>query len=292
MTKYKRPAERETAMPQLLDHRIDFEALITVDSANPNGDPMKKGLPRTDGQGRGVISAVCIRRKLRNALAEAGQQILISPPELRGDDLPRRLNVLPDGCDIRSEACRRWYDVRAFGQVFSFRGKRVPGVVGAVSLQPAVSVCPVRVVSTGITCCLPASEHAAMGFKNAVEHGLYILRGSIIPGIAEKNGFTLSDCELLRNALLRFTDFDCSSSRPAGSMEVRRLYWWEHPGKLGVCSPARVFSSVKINPLKTRPLSFRDYSISHKPVPGVTLTIFGDIGRNDTLTAVGATRRG
>ena len=68
-----------------LGHRIDFEALITVDSANPNGDPMKKGLPRTDSSGRGVISAVCIRRKLRNALAELGQPILISPPERPGD---------------------------------------------------------------------------------------------------------------------------------------------------------------------------------------------------------------
>lgn len=72
-----------------LGHRIDFEALITVDSANPNGDPMKKGLPRTDSSGRGVISAVCIRRKLRNALAELGQPILISPPERPGDDLAR-----------------------------------------------------------------------------------------------------------------------------------------------------------------------------------------------------------
>ena len=70
-----------------LGHRIDFEALITVDSANPNGDPMKKGLPRTDSSGRGVISAVCIRRKLRNALAELGQPILISPPERPGGEI-------------------------------------------------------------------------------------------------------------------------------------------------------------------------------------------------------------
>ena len=83
-----------------LGHRIDFEALITVDSANPNGDPMKKGLPRTDSSGRGVISAVCIRRKLRNALAELGQPILISPPERPGDDLARRLSALPGNCDI------------------------------------------------------------------------------------------------------------------------------------------------------------------------------------------------
>lgn len=271
-----------------LGHRIDFEALITVDSANPNGDPMKKGLPRTDSSGRGVISAVCIRRKLRNALAELGQPILISPPEHPGDDLARRLSALPGNCDIPAEACRRWFDVRAFGQVFSSRGMHAPGVKGAVSIQPAVSVCPVKVISTGITCCLPNNGKISMGFKSSVEHGLYILRGSIIPGVAAKNGLTCTDCELLREALLHFPDNDCSSSRPAGSIEVRRLYWWEHPGKLGVCPPAIVFSSVIAEPLRSRPASFADYEITNAEIPGVKLSIF----ENDTLTAVGNSRRG
>lgn len=257
-----------------LGHRIDFEALITVDSANPNGDPMKKGLPRTDSSGRGVISAVCIRRKLRNALAELGQPILISPPERPGDDLARRLSALPGNCDIPAEACRRWFDVRAFGQVFSSRGMHAPGVKGAVSIQPAVSVCPVKVISTGITCCLPNNGKLTMGFKSSVEHGLYILRGSIIPGVAAKNGLTCADCELLREALLHFPDNDCSSSRPAGSIKVRRLYWWEHPGKLGVCPPAIVFSSVIAEPLRSRPASFADYEITNAEIPGVKLSIF------------------
>ena len=276
-------------MPQPLDHRIDFEALISVNNANPNGDPMKKGLPRVDSTGHGVISAVCIRRKLRNAFAELGQPILISPPERPGDDLSRRLMALPKNCNIQAEANRRWFDVRAFGQVFASREIRSPGIRGAVSLQPAVSVCPVKVVSTGITCCLPSSGKVSMGFKSSVEHGLYVLRGSIIPGVAEKNGFTDADCALLQKALLMFPDIDCSSSRPAGSIEVRRLYWWEHPGKLGVCPQNRVFSSIAVTPLINRPMCFEDYSITHTPIPGVKLTVFGE---NDMLTAVGNSRRG
>lgn len=231
---------------------------------------------------------MCIRRKLRNALAELGQPILISPPERPGDDLARRLSALPKNCDIPAEACRRWFDVRAFGQVFSSRGMHAPGVKGAVSIQPAVSVCPVKIISTGITCCLPNNGKISMGFKSSVEHGLYILRGSIIPGVAAKNGLTCADCELLREALLHFPDNDCSSSRPAGSIEVRRLYWWEHPGKLGVCPPAMVFSSVIAEPLRSRPASFADYEITNAEIPGVKLSIF----ENETLTAVGNSRRG
>ena len=99
---------------------------------------------------------------------------------------------------------------------------------------------------------------------------------------------TCADCELLREALLHFPDNDCSSSRPAGSIEVRRLYWWEHPGKLGVCPPAMVFSSVIAEPLRSRPASFADYEITNAEIPGVKLSIF----ENDTLTAVGNSRRG
>ena len=55
---------------QLAD-RIDFMELISVSGANPNGDPAKLGMPRTDSRGFGVISPVCIRRKLRDRLSES-----------------------------------------------------------------------------------------------------------------------------------------------------------------------------------------------------------------------------
>ena len=87
---------------------------------------------------------------------------------------------------------------------------------------------------------------------------------------------------------MNLPDNDCSSSRPAGSIKVRRLYWWEHPGKLGVCPPAIVFSSVIAEPLRSRPASFADYEITNAEIPGVKLSIF----ENDTLTAVGNSRRG
>lgn len=103
-----------------LAYRIDFMELISVSGANPNGDPAKLGMPRTDSRGFGVISPVCIRRKLRDRLSEMGECILVSPSGSRGDVLAWRASALAPGRDYTARACEKWYDVRAFGQVFAF----------------------------------------------------------------------------------------------------------------------------------------------------------------------------
>ena len=50
----------------ILKTKIDFAALITVNNANPNGDPLNGNRPRTTYTGKGEISDVCIKRKIRN----------------------------------------------------------------------------------------------------------------------------------------------------------------------------------------------------------------------------------
>lgn len=48
-----------------LENKIDFVAIISVKNANANGDPLNGNRPRTDYEGLGEISDVCIKRKLR-----------------------------------------------------------------------------------------------------------------------------------------------------------------------------------------------------------------------------------
>lgn len=75
-----------------LTKKIDFIGFITVERSNPNGDPLNGNQPRTDYGGYGEISDVCLKRKLRNRLQDAGEKILVQSNE-RADD----------GCDsIRS----------------------------------------------------------------------------------------------------------------------------------------------------------------------------------------------
>lgn len=261
-------------------HRTDFLALISVSRANPNGDPLHGGRPRTDRAGHGLISPVCVKRKLRDRLGEMGAEILISPPCVPGDSLALRAARIKSGSDYTKRACERWYDVRAFGQVFAFSGAHYPSVKGAVSLQEALSLHPVRLCREGITRCICSSANAQrnseIGFRQFVEYGLYTLCGSVNAYAAAKTGFSNEDCEMLRLALLRMFDNDSSAARPAGSMAVKRLFWWEHSGMIGRYPPDRVFKTVKAELLCSgTPLCFEDYRIIHEPLPDLNPEIYG-----------------
>ena len=68
-----------------LKGKIDFTLFVSVRNANPNGDPLNGNRPRTDLDGNGEISDVCIKRKIRNRLQDMGQRILIQSND-RADD--------------------------------------------------------------------------------------------------------------------------------------------------------------------------------------------------------------
>lgn len=259
----------------LLSNRIDFLSLISISGANPNGDPAKCGMPRVDSRGFGVISPVCIRRKLRDRLAEMGEEILVSPPVAPGDALSRRAA----GVDCRSGACAKWFDVRAFGQVFAFPGVHFPGIKGAVTIQPVYSADPVSIADMRITRCIRNNDTgrgSVMGSLHFVEYGLYVLKGSVNAYSAMKNGFTEEDALKLREALLHIFDNDSSAARPAGSMEVERLYWWRHSSTMGEYSPGRVFGTVRCVAECDKPSGFGDYRIVHAPLAGLEPEIFGE----------------
>ena len=61
----------KTNMPAL-NHKIDFALIFTARNANPNGDPLDGNRPRTTYDGIGEVSDVCLKRKIRNRLMDAG----------------------------------------------------------------------------------------------------------------------------------------------------------------------------------------------------------------------------
>ena len=60
-----------------LQNKIDFVALVSVTRANSNGDPLNGNRPRTDLNGFGEISDVCIKRKIRNRMQDLGNALLV-----------------------------------------------------------------------------------------------------------------------------------------------------------------------------------------------------------------------
>ena len=244
-----------------LMNKIDFVALVAVERANSNGDPLNGNRPRTDYNGFGEISDVCIKRKLRNRMQDEGHHIFVQSED-RCDDgfgsLSERASALMKGEKNRDiyarKACEAWLDVRTFGQVFAFKDAKgvSVGVRGPVSIHQAVSVSPIEVESLQITKSVNGEKSEkgsnrtsdTMGMKHLVRFGLYVLKGSINVQLAEKTGFSYEDAQVVKACLRTLFQNDASSARPEGSMEVVKLYWFEHICKAGQYSSARVHRSV------------------------------------------------
>lgn len=280
----------------ILKNKIDFVALISVTRANGNGDPLNGNRPRTDYNGFGEISDVCIKRKIRNRMQDLGNPIFVQSAD-RSDDgcdsLSERASSEMKGIKDRDQyaerACQKWMDVRAFGQVFAFKDAKglSVGIRGPVSIHQAVSLSPVEIESLQITKSVNGEkkdkgENRAsdtMGTKHFVRFGLYKIKGSINVQLAEKTGFTEEDAETIKECLRTLFINDASSARPDGSMEVVKLFWWKHNCKDGQYSSAKVHRSVKVA-LKNAdsiPECADDYTVSLEPLPGLEPEIIDGI---------------
>ncbi|GEM_PF-3436287 len=109
-----------------------------------------------------------------------------------------------------------------------------------------------------------------MGMKHRVDFGVYVFYGSINPQLAERTGFTQEDAEKLKEALKTLFANDASSARPDGSMEVNKVFWWEHNSKLGQYSSAAVHRTVQVKKEHDEyPLTIENYSITTRPLEGL-----------------------
>lgn len=281
-----------------IKNKIDFAVVFTVDKANPNGDPLNGNRPRQDYDGHGEVSDVAIKRKLRNRLQDVGESILVQSDERRNDEY-RSIFARVEGNEdvapyfakknkepnkealIETFASKAWYDVRAFGQVFAFKGTDVSvGVRGPVSIHAATSISPVEVTSMQITKSVNSTTNDkdpskktsdTMGMKHRVDFGVYVFYGSINPQLAESTEFSEEDAEKLKQALITLFANDSSSARPDGSMEINKVFWWEHNSKLGQYSSAKVHRSVKVELKegKELPKSIEDYTINIEELEGL-----------------------
>lgn len=260
-----------------LANKIDFAVILKVTNANPNGDPLNGNRPRTDYDGLGEITDVCIKRKIRNRLLQGGHAIFVQSDDSKIDNEPSlraRAESEEHGlgkaafkadkkeptklAKTAAAACAKWLDVRSFGQLFAFeKGSDASGVSipirGPVSVQSAFSVQPVNVTSTQITKSVSGDGDGSkrgsdtMGMKHRVDHGVYTFFGSMNPQLAERTGFSNADAETIKSVLPNLFENDASSARPEGSMSVLKVFWWKHNSKAGQYSSAKVHGSLRVN---------------------------------------------
>jgi len=257
-----------------LENKIDFAIILSVKNANPNGDPLNGNRPRTDYEGYGEITDVCLKRKIRDRLQDEGHAIFVQSdankidgmPSLKvraesqeyglGKDAFNNKKTLP--AEAAKLACKKWLDVRTFGQLFAFKNEAKEGVSipirGPVSIQSAFSVEPVSITSIQITKSVSGEGDGTkkgsdtMGMKHRVDQSIYVTFGSMNPQLSERTGFNQEDADVIKTVLPKLFEGDASSARPEGSMAVEKVIWWRHNSKAGQYSSAKVHKTLSVNP--------------------------------------------
>ncbi|MGO9302700.1 MAG: type I-C CRISPR-associated protein Cas7/Csd2 [Candidatus Korobacteraceae bacterium] len=294
--------------------RHDFLLLFEVTNGNPNGDPDAGNMPRLDpNTSRGIVSDVCLKRKIRNFVELFPPQR--SEPQAngfgifikQGPALERTINEAVEKNDKRPEAavrwlCREFYDIRAFGGVLGvghevMKGSAFGQLRGPVQFTFGRSYHQITPLEVSITRCVPTTiedekKERTMGNKHIVPYALYAAKGYVSPPFAERTGFTDADLELLFEALLQMFEHDRSAAR--GEMIVRGLYDFEHVGtqhennaeqnrreaRLGCYHAHKLFEGIQVTLKegKTFPDSFSDYNVvctwtQESLPPGVRLNL-------------------
>lgn len=273
-----------------LKNKIDFAVIFSVKNANPNGDPLNGNRPRQNLDGSGELSDVCIKRKIRDRLQDGGAAIFVQSDDRKVDgytSLRDRAEselgaaILKDGTKLFAAGCAKWLDVRAFGQLFAYKGDKSDGVSvgvrGPVSVHPAMSIGTVSVTSTQITKSVSGEGDGkkrasdTMGMKHRVDFGLYVVYGAMNPQLASKTGFTDQDAAAIKAVLPKLFENDASAARPEGSMEVVQVYWWTHDSMSGKHSSAKVHRSLHVSVKAdiSNPATIGDFIITHDELSGL-----------------------
>ena len=292
-----------------IQNRYEFIFYVACTNANPNGDPDMGNSPRVDPQTLcGYITDGAIKRRIRNYIetahqGEPGMGIIIQ----QGTNINRKIAEAKRAAGVeecakgkeevykgRQEACRRFFDVRAFGAVMS-TGPNAGQVRGPVQLTFGKSLDPILPLDISITRVAvaedikngtvedyekyesnqPEDKLRTMGRKQFIPFGLYEVRGFISAFLAAETGFDDQDLKILFEAILNMYEHDRSASKGEMSV-VSPVIVFKHVGtdsvesqrieqaKLG-CAPAhKLFELVRVikKPDVTTPRSYLDYDAS------------------------------
>lgn len=284
--------------------QYDFILIFEARLCNPNGDMDADNEPRTLSNGCGLVSDVCLKHKIRNEMAHrSGQRLFLT------EDTSDGFVCLNDRCnsvypnfktDFKAnplEAQRKliaamnetFPDARAFGFLIPYKEVQLKQKA-CVSIGMPVSIDPIMTSTLTITKCMgqtvgsgkkktddgteshssPSSD--TVGNRKYLEYGLYVVYGAIDNIQAKKNNLREADIKLLSQVLPNVFDHDASSSRPAGSMLVRHVFWCEQEGHN--ISAAKILDALHVERKKNcvTPRKHTDYDIHMDNIPGLTVT--------------------
>lgn len=226
--------------------------VIEVVNSNPNGDPDRENDPRQRPDGRGEISPVSFKRKLRDLLVDHGTPFFQALPEPfitqedryfileeRGRNRKQISEEMSDGESFyTSTFVNKYWDGRVFGNTFlEGQGNKDFIKTGVVQFGMGVSIAPIDILRQTNTNKAGVQENktagiAPLGYR-AVRHGVYCMPFYVNPNFAKSSGCKADDIELLKLLIPYAYDLNRSAMRP--DVRIRHAWYIEHNNLLGSC---------------------------------------------------------
>jgi len=273
-----------TLTPTVVENRYDILFLFDVEQGNPNGDPDQGNTPRLETEtGHALMTDVCIKRKIRNVIAELlrpntpgfdlyvrSDRALQESREIalaNVDPSDPRLNTNEGRAQIMCEAC---VDVRMFGAALGITKSKSPcnSVCGPVQVGMARSFDPVSPQNHAITRMAredtkekESKMNQQMGSKSILPYALFGVKIFINPTRAKATGLTEEDVEILKEALKTMFHHDMSATR--GFISPRLCVAFKHESIYGNANASDLFSRVLVQKkVEGYPASYGDYDIT------------------------------
>lgn len=257
--------------------RITGLLLIEVRNSNPNGDPDRESDPRQRADGRGEISPVSVKRKIRDLIdnkdgpvwRETGAKLdpghfhILETRGRRRDEIEDE--IVKDGA---KQFVEKYWDGRVFGNTFLEKrsdiekrhpkaskqeidkiGRAMSGNIrtGVAQFGLGVSIAPVRIERKTMSSKAGVEEGTDRGLAplayRIVEHGLYEMPFFVNPSTADRSGCKGGDIELLLKVLPHI--FSHTSSLARTQVYLRHIYILTHASPLGSVSDFRLLDALR-----------------------------------------------
>lgn len=226
--------------------------VIEVVNSNANGDPDRESDPRQRPDGRGEISPVSFKRKLRDLLDDHDAPFFQALPEKFSKNADRYYILEHRGRNrdeikeemgkadhfLESKFVQKYWDARVFGNTFLESGGDKGFIkTGVVQFGMGVSLAPIEILRQTNTNKAGVQEGKNAGMAplayRVVMHGVYCMPFFVNPNFSNKSGCTADDIELLRLLIPYAYDMNRSAIRP--DVRLRHAWYIEHKNLLGSC---------------------------------------------------------
>lgn len=206
----------------------------------------------------------------------------------------KKTKGIPDDQQLEAykELCRYYYDTRMFGLVNTSYSNcsLLSRIKGACQVSMPMSYDPIEIIPMTITRCCVASDaerkgedkgakkgvsidesddgaekktkDRMIGRRSIIRYGLYHMSIQINSAMAQRNGVTMDDVNLLIDALQHMFEEDMSSSR---ALTLRKLFVVEHTKPMGNAYRDTIERALaaRLKQPNDAPTSYEDYEVTY-----------------------------